>query len=282
MLRRVDGVPQQFEDVRDRAAFRRPAHRDGIELYRAHIVRHAFEPHVHLALGLGAIDEGVQRIRYRGSEHVAPAGSLVMMNADEVHTGRAETREGWRYRMIYVEPEVAAEITGERGWWFDDALARDAARARHVSGILAALWGAHDALAFDGLLLSLFDTLRPHARVARVARPEAEARFERVIDAMRARLDARHTLAELAAIAGLSPFHFQRRFKAAHHATPHEMLMALRLADAKRRLARGERPAAIAAAVGLADQAHLTRAFVRRYGATPARYQQQAGSRPHR
>ncbi len=27
------------------------------------------------------------------------------MNPDELHTGEAETADGWRYRMIYLEPE---------------------------------------------------------------------------------------------------------------------------------------------------------------------------------
>ena len=51
--------------------------------------------------------------------------------------------------------------------------------------------------------------------------------------------------------------------------------MALRLSAAKRRLTAGEAPAQVAAATGLTDQAHLTRAFARRYGVTPARYQRQ-------
>jgi AraC-like DNA-binding protein len=103
-----------------------------------------------------------------------------------------------------------------------------------------------------------------------------------VIELLRERLAERLTLEELAAVAGLSPFHFQRQFKRAHHATPQQMLMALRLFEAKRRLAAGETPADVAAACGLADQAHLTRAFARRYGVTPARYQQQVGTRPRR
>ena len=53
-----------------------------------------------------------------------------------------------------------------------------------------------------------------------------------------------------------------------------------RLQAAKHRLAAGEAAAQVAAAVGLADQAHLTRAFRQRYGTTPARYAQQAGTRP--
>ena len=53
------------------------------------------------------------------------------------------------------------------------------------------------------------------------------------------------------------------------------MLMALRLFEAKRLLAAGETPAQTALAAGLTDQAHLTRAFTRRYGVTPGRYQKQ-------
>ena len=46
------------------------------------------------------------------------------------------------------------------------------------------------------------------------------------------------------------------------------------------RLAAGEAPAAVAAASGLTDQAHLTRAFARRYGVTPARYRAQVARVP--
>ena len=82
-----------------------------------------------------------------------------------------------------------------------------------------------------------------------------------MIDYLRANLHRALTLEELAAVAGLSPFHFLRSFRAVHHATPQQMLMALRLFEAKRLLAAGEAPAQVAAAVGLSDQAHLTRAL---------------------
>jgi len=271
----MDGVPDQFDHPEDRAQFRHVPLRPGVELYRAHIVRHMFEPHTHEAFGLGAIESGVERFRYRGSDHLAPAGSMVLMNPDELHTGRAETDGGWRYRMIYIEPELVERVVGERGWWFAQAVGHDAPRAQRVGTLLDAMWHEREPLAFDSLLFALLGEFRAHARSANKPAVEGAMRFAPVLEYLREHLDQRLTLEELAQVAGLSPFHFLRRFKAQYHATPQQMLMALRLFEAKQRLARGEPAAQVAAAVGLADQAHLTRAFAQRYGVTPARYQKQ-------
>jgi AraC-like DNA-binding protein len=276
-------VPPTFEHPHDAGEFRRPAHRSGIELYRAHIVRYAFEPHTHDAYGLGTIEAGCERFRYRGGEHLAPAGSLVLMNPDMLHTGRAETDGGWRYRMIYIDEPVLAQASGDAAWRFAQPVEHDAARAARLRDLLAAMWRADDALVFDGLLLDLVDTLRPHARAPlRERASRTDAALDRAVALMHDRLAERITLDELAAAAGLSPFHFLRRFKARHHATPHRMLLALRLFRAKQSLAAGIAPAQAAADAGLVDQAHLTRRFAAMYGVTPARYQQQLGTRPAR
>ena len=270
----MQDVAAQFEHPRDSAEFRRVAFRPGVELYRAHIVRHAFEPHAHDAFGFGAIESGVERFRYLGADHLAPAGSLVLMNPDELHTGRAESADGWRYRMIYVDPEIVEAVTGDHGWWFDDAVSHDWAGARRVTRLLDGMWQAREPLAFDSQLFALLAELRNHARVERAERRQAR-RFDVVIDYLHAHLSRRLSLDELATVAGLSPFHFLRCFQQQYHVTPQQMLMALRLLEAKRLLACGEAPAQVAAATGLADQAHLTHAFARRYGVTPARYQRQ-------
>ena len=278
----MQGVPTRFDHPADQAQFRRPEHRAGVELYRAHIVRHAFEPHTHEAYGLGAIEAGVERFRYRGADHLAPAGSVVLMNPDELHTGRAETEGGWRYRMLYLDVERLVEVTGEPAWWFGQAVQHDPLAARVVAAQLDQLWAAREPLAFDSALFDLLDTLRRFEHGVREPRPGAAPRFAGVLDYLRSRLDQPHDLESVAAVAGLSPFHFLRSFKQVHGATPQQMLMALRLFEAKRRLAAGDAPADVAAATGLTDQAHLTHAFARRYGVTPGRYQQQLGTRPAR
>lgn len=271
----------QFEYASDQAQYRRPAHRAGVELYHASILSHRFEPHTHEAFGLGAITSGVGRFRWRGAEHLAPRATLMLMNPEDIHTGQAETDDAWGYRMTYLDRELLAELSGEPDWWFDAAVAHDARSAAEVAGLIAGLWQAGDdgggGLAFDSRLLLLVDALRRHACVGRRLRPEAAPRFAPVLDFMRAALDQSLSLEQLAGVAGLSPFHFLRSFKAQHHATPQQVLMALRLIEAKRLLGLGQAPAEVAAAVGLTDQAHLTRAFAGRYGLTPGRYQQQLG-----
>jgi AraC-like DNA-binding protein len=80
------------------------------------------------------------------------------------------------------------------------------------------------------------------------------------------------TLAELAALSGVSRFQLLRGFVRAVGTTPHAYLLQQRVRLARRLLVAGRRPAEAAAEAGFADQSHLTRAFRRQLGVTPARY----------
>ena len=274
----MQGVPEQFNDERDSARFRHPAQLPGVELYHAHISRYAFEPHTHEAFGIGAIELGAERFRYRGSQYVAPVNSIVTMNPDELHTGEAATADGWRYRMVYLEPQMLEEVTGVRHWWFSEVVRQDPQRSQRLCQLIYGLWHTDDPLAQQGLLLDVIDTFRPLAHHAPVI-AEATHRFERVRDYLHDNYMHAVSLDELAQVASLSPYHFQRQFKAHFHVTPHQMLMAIRLWRAKAFLTHGMPAAEVAAATGLTDQSHLTRAFTRRYGITPVRYQKQVARR---
>ncbi|MES4611803.1 MAG: AraC family ligand binding domain-containing protein [Ewingella sp.] len=274
----MQGVPELFPYDKDCAQFKALPQLPGVELYHAHIDRYAFEPHSHEAFGIGAIEQGAERFRYRGADHLASAGSLVMMNPDEIHTGQSETEGGWLYRMIYIEPQVFEELSGERARWFTDAVRHDPRAARQLSQLLSGLWETNDALTRDGLMLAVTDLLRPHTHVGHRLRSEPAHRFDRVTDYLRENFANNITLDELASLVSLSPYHFLRKFKQQMHVTPHQMLMAIRLNEAKRMLSFGIPAAQVAFSVGLTDQAHLTRAFSNRYGSTPVRYQKQVAS----
>ncbi len=268
-------VPEIFPCEQDRAQFQHFAELPGVELYQAHITRYAFEPHTHEAFGIGTIESGAQRFRYRGANYTAPQHSLVMMNPDELHTGESACDEGWRYRMIYIDPQEMDRLTGDRHWWFTDALRTDARLAQPFSQLLAQMWRAESTLERESILLELLELMRPLARQGQQRPVEGAHRFDAVREYLRENLAEPVRLDALAALASLSPWHFLRSFKQHFHVTPHQMLMAFRLFAAKQQLARGDSAAIVAASVGLTDQAHLTRAFAHRYGITPGRYQKQ-------
>jgi AraC-like ligand binding domain len=110
------------------------------------------------------------------------------MNPDELHTGRAETAGGWRYRMLYIDRKTLQGVTGERAWWFKDAVIGDAQSGLCLGALLRQLWAADEPLAFDSVLHTLLCQLRVHARVARPTPLAAALRFAPVLDHMRARL----------------------------------------------------------------------------------------------
>jgi AraC family transcriptional regulator len=97
------------------------------------------------------------------------------------------------------------------------------------------------------------------------------------------------SLDQLAATVHLSPFHLARRFKQTTGVSPHQYLIEVRVNAARALLdaGSGQRSLAeIAAAVGFADQSHLTRHFKRRFGVTPRQVRpghqrQRAARSPH-
>jgi AraC-like DNA-binding protein len=82
--------------------------------------------------------------------------------------------------------------------------------------------------------------------------------------------EARVSLAELAALSGVSRFQLLRGFAREAGITPHAYLVQRRVCLVQRLLADGQTPAQAAIQVGFADQSHMTRAFVRQLGITPA------------
>jgi AraC family transcriptional regulator len=98
-------------------------------------------------------------------------------------------------------------------------------------------------------------------------------RLRRVLDYIAANIGDDITLANLARIAGYSPFHFARKFTRAMGVSPHRYVSRIRLENAMAELAAGKLPLAeIALNAQFSSQASFTRAFHRATGMTPRAY----------
>lgn len=84
-----------------------------VEMLHARYVQQRFAPHVHEGYVFTVIESGAQRFWHRGSEHLAPVGSMVLINPDELHTGATAHEAGWRYCGFYPEHERVTGVLDE-------------------------------------------------------------------------------------------------------------------------------------------------------------------------
>ncbi|TDV38438.1 AraC family transcriptional regulator [Paraburkholderia caballeronis] len=283
---------------RDSARYWRTPLLPGADLLTAEYHDHAFTPHWHDAYTIPVIEDGAESFRYLGSEYVAEAGSVPVINPGELHTGSRAVDEGWRYRVMYAPIEfmhgLAADVAGRAQPlpWFGADVIRDLDLAHRLSRAhrlleadadqrggfrgIAADEAGMDSLAVEGALLDALSTLL--VRYART-RPEPlrpitnDPRVETMKERLATDMTAPMRVADLADAVGLSPFHATRLFTQATGLPPHAWRTQVRLQRALGPLRAGALVADVAAATGFTDQSHFTRHFRRVFGVPPGRWQ---------
>lgn len=98
-------------------------------------------------------------------------------------------------------------------------------------------------------------------------------RLKRVLDYIAAKLDENISLAQLAAIAGMSPHYFSELFKLSTGRAPHNYVLMQRIERAKQQLRNPKRSIIDAGLdAGFQNPSHFARMFRRLEGTTPSKY----------
>jgi AraC family transcriptional regulator len=99
-------------------------------------------------------------------------------------------------------------------------------------------------------------------------------RLRAAVEYIEEHLDGCPTLAEMAAVVRLNPYHFARQFKAATGLPPHQYVILRRVERAKQLLQAGTdlSLAEVALSAGFWDQSQLSHHFKRLVGVTPGRF----------
>lgn len=247
----------------------------GIEALEAE-TRHVFQRHTHENFGIGVIHRGAQKSLSGRGMVEAGAGDVITVNPGEVHDGAPIGDAGRSWRMLYLDPSLVAaaslDISEGRAAAFEFSLPviRDAGVAAGFAQLFGALTadGATGTSHDEALLLLLARVIGGQDGSGRAV-PDAVSRARTLIDDDPA---APVTLADLARESGLSRFQMVRAFAKATGLTPHAYLVQRRIDTARRLIAGGATLAEAALASGFADQSHMTRTFVRKYGVSPGVY----------
>jgi AraC-like DNA-binding protein len=263
----------------DEARFFVPPRFPGLDCLTASFRRHAYPLHTHDTYTIGNVEAGVETWTARGVRHYAGPGWLALTNPLDVHDGEPYG-EGYAYRMSYPTVDLVLEIASDLGGrrattlpLFNSGAVHDPEGARMFAAAHRLLENGNEDLAGEERLHRTYSyLLARHARVATAALGRERGPVARVRVAIEDRFAESLYLAELAAVAGLSLNHLIRVFRAETGLTPHAYLVDVRVRRAQALLKQGTAPADAAALVGFADQAHLSRAFKARLGASPGAY----------
>ena len=256
----------------------------GLSLLCADFTTHEYPAHIHDALMVAVTETGGSEIQASGGPDEAHSAALLVVNPGEPHSSRMNGSRRWQYRSFYLERSAIDDVAAGMGVGELPAFSRNMLKDGDLIGGFRALHhalddGHADQLRRRELLVGTFGRLarRYGDGGARVPiAPRDRVLLESVITAMRDRYTGHLTLADLAAVAGLTQFQLIGLFRKGVGMTPHAYLTQIRLASARAALRRPVPIAEAAIQSGFYDQAALTRTFKRCYGITPLQFAQAA------
>ncbi|ALX94234.1 AraC family transcriptional regulator [Serratia sp. JSRIV001] len=253
----------------------------GLEVLQATYRRQTFSRHSHEGFCVGVIDEGAQRFYRTGGEHVAPLGSVILVNADDIHTGSSASEDGWSYQAMYPKPELLAFLSRDLKTvagatpYFPNPVVQDAGLAGQLRLAFGMMRSNENRLVKETLVFSALTWLMLRHGKSRIV-PAVQSKAQSQIARIKAFLDdfpeANISLLELAEKAGLSPYYLLRQFQQVTGLPPHAYQIQARLRKGRQLLKAGNGVLETALACGFHDQSHFHRHFRKSIGVTPGDY----------
>ncbi len=255
----------------------------GLEVSFVRANSHAFPRHAHDYYSIGLMERGGAYYLDRRDECFISPGEIMLINPGQVHTGVPPRGVRNAYRMLYVDTGWMRRLAGDLGRQGYPEFTRwivGLPRVRDMLLRLTSLVAEHgELLAKESAMVAAFSllvaghaTMRPRPSWLSAGPGSEPSAVRRVKDYLHARLDARVSLEDLAAEAGLSRYHLLRVFKAATGLSPYAYQLQLRANHARRLLLAGTPIAQAGIEAGFADQSHFTNTFRHLFGMTPGQY----------
>src|SRR5262245_52291879 len=231
-------------------------------------------------------------LRFEGvKRHVPPpAGAVILVPAGT--PGRVRWSGGFDWLHIYLEPGLVERVAAE-AFGLDparltvpplDGLDLPPLRATMAAvGAELASGGVGGPLAAESLANVLAVHLLRHLSAPRPLQRGRDGvlprgRLRAVVEEIEEPLHGCPSLAQMAAVVGLTPYHFARQFKSATGLPPHQYVIARRVERAKQILQAGAglSLAEVALRAGFSDQSQFTRHFKRLLDVTPGQFRMSA------
>ncbi len=229
----------------------------------------------HALTSISLVLSGTFVCRSGYGETLLSAGSLFLGTAGERYECSHRHGEGDRCLSFQYAPEVFGRLAGESGNARAAFGRNGLPPLRAFAGLAARAESARHPAELEALAYELAAaTLRVSGDACP---PDTTGRHHRrisdVLRYLETEVEADRSIAALARVARLSPFHFLRTFKQVTGVTPHQWLLRARLREAARRLTGSGAPVTtIALDVGFDDLSNFVRSFRAEFGQSPRAY----------
>jgi AraC-like DNA-binding protein len=256
----------------------RAPHASGLDRIEAYFAGFAFDPHRHDTYAIGRTLFGVQSFHYRGGMTHSLPGTTMVIHPDEVHDGRAGSAEGFKYRMIYVQPALIQQILGGKPLPFiPGGVSTDPRLHRASEVLLQSLDCPIDPMQEQDAMFDLAQALSEACGAIASRKSFDYIAAERAREFIHSALGRSITLDEMADHAERDRWALSRDFRLLFGTSPYRYLTMRRLDLVRQLLAQGLPLVDAAMTAGFTDQSHMTRQFRSAYGMPPSRWVKMLG-----
>jgi AraC-like DNA-binding protein len=243
---------------------------DNIELFASESENDYFPFHIHDIFCVSLITKGTEILKNTEQEFMAPAGSISITQANEMHRNYALEDIGYSYQTLYVNPELLKHFNNNRAVRSLERVIYDPRLFWRLSGVFSGCENNAE------ILPDCFRQLCSYAE----NRPETDAwqsKFYQIDDIVESHSDTPISSDWLARSFCMSKYHFIREFKRAKGVTPQTYITLYRLGKARKMLLQQVPVNDVAYYNGFYDASHFIHHFKRYYGITPAQYARSSG-----
>lgn len=227
----------------------------------------AFPLHTHEEYAISANLSGVEEICLNRKKRPVFAGEVTLYNPGTLQSSQFG-EQPVEFYSIHLPVHVFSDLTDRSPPILHEGVLHDPLLFNAICQFVRSF---DDRQIQQENLLWLTSRLMEHGNAAELALPPAHV--ELAIEYMRDNLTQKPTLDELAAVCGLSKYHFVRQFRQEMGVAPLQFHMQLRLLAARNLLRHRSSALDVAHRLGFYDQSHFINSFRRMMGITPHHYQ---------
>lgn len=253
----------------------------GLEMIDAKYRHKNFAKHCHETYTISVIEAGGQKFFRSNQIHFAPEHSIILVNADDVHTGQASNGVGWSYQAIYPLESHFTKLASDIGWqqgfapYFPNAVVFDPQMAFELRQLFACLKHQSNSLLRETMFNTVLTKLMiKHGKTKKPINKlsENQSALFKAKDYLDNHASENVSLEYIATRFGVSAFHFVRQFQQQFGLPPHAYQIQQRLKQAKKLLKMGCSVVDTSISLGFYDQSHFHRHFKKVLGVTPGKY----------